>query len=140
MSSRLAGAPSHQARVILPWLLLPSFCPGSSLCIPPERTRVVTPACGSQVLSPHRHVSVTTPAKALLPVRGRSQPRGLWPGVLADCPGHSCKGWGLSCRGLGSSVSPPAPAPAPAQGMLLLPPRASPPSTGGETAAVPGRR
>ena len=140
MSSRLAGAPSHQARVILPWLLLPSFCPGSSLCIPPERTRVVTPACGSQVLSPHRHVSVTTPAKALLPVRGRSQPRGLWPGVLADCPGHSCKGWGLSCRGLGSSVSPPAPAPPPAQGMLLLPPRASPPSTGGETAAVPGRR
>ena len=58
MSSRLAGAPSHPACVILPWLLLPSFCPGSSLCVPPERTRVVTPACGSQVLSLHRRCSV----------------------------------------------------------------------------------
>ena len=59
---------------------------------------MVTPACGSQVLSPHRRVSVTTPAKALLPVRGRSQPRGLWPWCPCGLP------WAL-LQGLGSLLS-----------------------------------
>lgn len=74
---------------------------------------MVTPACGTWALSLHRHLSGITPAKALLPVRGRSQLQGLWPGVLVDCPGHSCKNWGLSCRGLGSSCLAPCPAPRP---------------------------